>query len=453
MVFLGTFKHVATIIVTRRHLSQLIDKSLAFTVESLPELSGHESVFEGVLTMATRLRNLTDLDFTGYNRPVVFLRLDLNVPLKNGNVSDETRITAALPTIQWLLSKDCRIVICSHLGRPKGDGYEKEFSLAPVGEKLAAHLGKDVLLCADYLMDGFGRIVQQMGQNQIILLENLRFHKAEQKGDRDFAKLLAAGMDFYVNDAFGTCHRADASMVAVAEEFPLERRCAGLLVKKEIEFLEGAFKNPQAPVTAIFGGAKVSYKIAILQKFTSIANNMIIGGAMAYTFLRYLGHTVGKSRVEEDKLQLVGEILRAAEARKVKIILPVDHVCGTDFSETTAPVPCNTADIPDNLMGLDIGPRTASIFGDAIRSSKVVVWNGPMGVFEWEAFANGSRRLAEALTQCEGKTIVGGGDSAAAIAAFGLESKVSHVSTGGGASMELLEGKELPGIKVLRAAL
>jgi phosphoglycerate kinase len=394
-----------------------------------------------------------DLDFSGFNRPVVFLRLDLNVPLKAGVVTDETRITAALPTINWLLEKGCRVVMCSHLGRPKGDGFEKEFSLSPVGEKLAAHLGKDVLLCGDYLMDGFDRIVQQLGANQLVLLENLRFHKQEQKGDKDFAKVLAKGMDFYVNDAFGTCHRADASMVAVAEEFPLERRCAGLLVQKEIDFLEGAFRNPQAPVTAIFGGAKVSDKIAILQKFTSIANNMIIGGAMAYTFLRYMGHNVGKSRVEEDKLSLVGEILRAAEARKVKIILPVDHVCATEFAEGTMPITCNTADIPDNLMGLDIGPRSSAIFADAIRSSKVVVWNGPMGVFEWDAFATGSRSVAEALAQCEGSTIVGGGDSAAAIVAFGLADKVSHVSTGGGASMELLEGKELPGIRVLRAAL
>ncbi|MEN9808515.1 MAG: hypothetical protein RLZZ488_82 [Pseudomonadota bacterium] len=403
--------------------------------------------------MVAKLRTLTDLNFSEYSRPVVFLRLDLNVPLKNGVVTDETRITAALPTISWLMEKGCRVVMCSHLGRPKGEGYEKEFSLAPVGEKLAAHLGKDVLLCGDYLMDGFDRIVRQLEPNQLVLLDNLRFHKQEQKGDRDFAKALAKHMDFYVNDAFGTCHRADASMVAVAEEFPLERRAAGLLVQKEIQFLEGAFRNPQAPVTAIFGGAKVSDKIAILQKFTAIANNMIIGGAMAYTFLRYMGHKVGKSRVEEDKLSLVGEILKAAEARRVKIILPIDHVCASEFAEGTMPVACTGADIPDNLMGLDIGPKTAALFAETIRNSKVVVWNGPMGVFEWDSFADGSRKVAEALTQCTGSTIVGGGDSAAAITQFGLAEKVSHVSTGGGASMELLEGKELPGIKVLRAAL
>jgi phosphoglycerate kinase len=403
--------------------------------------------------MAAKLRTLTDLNFSGYTRPVVFLRLDLNVPLKNGVVTDETRITAALPTVRWLLDKGCRVVMCSHLGRPKGEGFEKEFSLAPVGEKLAGHLGKEVLLCADYLMDGFDRIVQQLNTNQLVLLENLRFHKQEQKGDKEFAKALGKHMDFYVNDAFGTCHRADASMVAVAEEFPLERRAAGFLVQKEIQFLEGAFRNPQAPVTAIFGGAKVSDKIAILQKFTAIANNMIIGGAMAYTFLRYMGHKVGKSRVEEDKMSLVGDILKAAEARRVKIILPVDHVCASEFVEGTMPVACSSADIPDNLMGLDIGPKTAALFAETIRTSKVVVWNGPMGVFEWEAFSQGSRKVAEALTQCAGATIVGGGDSAAAITEFGLADKVSHVSTGGGASMELLEGKELPGIKVLRAAL
>ncbi|NBX17880.1 MAG: phosphoglycerate kinase [Proteobacteria bacterium] len=403
--------------------------------------------------MAARLRTLTDLNFSDYTRPVVFLRLDLNVPLKNGTVTDETRITAALPTVRWLLEKGCRVVMCSHLGRPKGEGYEKEFSLAPVGEKIAAHLGKEVLLCGDYLMDGFSRIVQQLDNNQLVLLENLRFHKQEQKGDKEFAKVLAKNMDFYVNDAFGTCHRADASMVAVAEEFPLERRAAGFLVQKEIQFLEGAFRNPQAPVTAIFGGAKVSDKIAILQKFTSIANNMIIGGAMAYTFLRYMGHKVGKSRVEEDKMSLVADIIKAAEARRVKILLPVDHVCASEFVEGTPAIACMSADIPDNLMGLDIGPKTAALYAETIKASKVVVWNGPMGVFEWEAFAQGSRSVAEALTQCAGSTIVGGGDSAAAITEFGLAEKVSHVSTGGGASMELLEGKELPGIKVLRASL
>lgn len=396
------------------------------------------------------LRVLSDLDFSKHQRPVVFLRLDLNVPMKKGVITDDTRIQAALPTLKYLFDRNCRIVACSHLGRPKGTGYEAEFSLAPVGAKLAELLDKDVLLCPDYVEEGFGKIITDLKASQMILLENLRFHKEEQAGDDGFARLLAKNEHFYVNDAFGTCHRADASMVAAAENFAPEDRAAGFLVEKEISFLESSFRNPRPPVTAIFGGAKVSDKIPILQKFTQIANNMIIGGAMAYTFLKYQGRSVGKSRVEEDKLSVVGEIFKAADARKVKIYLPEDHVCADNFVEDAFPVNIDNADIPTNLMGLDIGSKTASIYASVIEQSNVVVWNGPMGVFEWPQFSKGSRAVAEALTRCKGVSIVGGGDSAAAIAAFGLEKKVSHVSTGGGASMELLEGKELPGIKVLR---
>lgn len=396
------------------------------------------------------LRTLKDLRFSDHSRPVVFLRLDLNVPLKKGKISDETRIQAALPTLKFLFEQGCRVIACSHLGRPKGVGFEADFSLAPVGERLVELLDREVLLCPDYLESGFGKIVNDMTDSQMVLLENLRFHKEEQAGDGSFASALAKHATFYVNDAFGTCHRADASMVAVAECFAPEFRAAGFLVEKEITFLEGAFRDPQPPVTAVFGGAKVSDKIAILQKFTSIANNMVIGGAMAYTFLKYQGKSVGKSRVEEDKLNIVGEIFKAAEARRVKIYLPEDHVCATEFNETTSAIDCGTADIPEHLMALDIGPKTARAYAQVIESSRVVVWNGPMGVFEWSAFSKGTRAVAEAMTRCGGTSIVGGGDSAAAITSFGLENKVTHVSTGGGASMELLEGKELPGIKVLR---
>ena len=398
----------------------------------------------------SRLRTLDDLKLDSADASPVFVRLDLNVPLKKGQISDDTRIRAALPTLKWLLERKCRIVACSHLGRPKGEGFEADFSLAPVGERLAELLEQEVLLCPDYLEDGFQKILNDLAPGQIILLENLRFNKEEQAGDYNFAKKLAKGLNYYVNDAFGTSHRADASIVAVAEQFSPEKRAAGFLVKNEIEFLEGAFHNPQAPVTAIFGGSKVSDKIAILQKFTSIANNMLIGGAMAYTFLKFLGKDVGKSRVEEDKLHLVADIFKAAEARRVKIYLPEDHLCASEFLETATAIHCGSADIPANLMGLDIGPKTARQYATVIENSKVVIWNGPMGVFEWDAFATGSRAVAEALTRCPGVTIVGGGDSAAAIAKFGLASQVSHVSTGGGASMELLEGKDLPGIRLLR---
>lgn len=400
--------------------------------------------------MANRIRTLEDLSFSPNQQPVVFLRLDLNVPIKKGSISDETRIRAALPTIKWLLEKKAKIIACSHLGRPKGIGFEEEFSLAPVGTRLAELLNVEVVLAQDFAEDGFGKIVYDLKPQQIILLENLRFHKEEQAGNEVFAQKLARHADYYVNDAFGTCHRADASMFAVPECFPLEKRAAGFLVAKEMQFLEEAFRIPKAPVTAIFGGSKVSDKIDILRKFTSIANNMIIGGAMAYTFLKYLGKNVGKSRVEEDKLNLVEEIFKAAEKRNVKIYLPEDHVCGAELSENVTPVAVHTADIPDGLMGLDIGEKTAFTFSKIIENSNVVVWNGPMGVFEIEAFAKGTKSVAQALVLCKGTTIVGGGDSAAAIAKFKLQDEVTHVSTGGGASMELLEGKELPGIKVLR---
>lgn len=401
--------------------------------------------------MTGKLRTIEQFNFAGQDRPAVFLRLDLNVPIKNGKITDDTRIRAALPTIQWLLERKCRVIACSHLGRPKGNGFEAEYSMDPVGRRLAELLGThEVVLAQDYLGDEMLKIVSDLKPNQIVLLENLRFFNGEKDGDVEFAKKLSRLASYYVNDAFGTSHRADASMFAVAEQFPAERRAAGFLVAKEVAFLEGAFHNPQAPVTAIFGGAKVSDKITVLRKFTEIANNIIIGGAMSYTFLKYMGKSTGKSKVEEDKLSLVGEILKAAQARKVRILLPVDHVCGAAFDENTAPVSVSSEDIPADLMGLDIGPKTVKLFSEAIEGSKVVVWNGPMGVFEWERFAEGTRRVAESLTRCKGTTVVGGGDSAAAMAKFKLEDKVSHVSTGGGASMELLEGKDLPGIKILK---
>lgn len=351
--------------------------------------------------MANRIRTLEDLKFEDNSNPVVFLRLDLNVPIKNGKISDDTRIQAALPTIKWLLEKNAKIIACSHLGRPKGIGFEEEFSLSPVGSRLAELLNIDVILAHDYTEDGFSKIVYDLKPKQIILLENLRFHKEEQAGNESFANKLARSADYYVNDAFGTCHRADASMVAVPECFPLEKRAAGFLIEKEMNFLEDAFRMPKAPVTAVFGGSKVSDKIDILRKFTTIANNMIIGGAMAYTFLKCKGKNVGNSRVESDKFALVEEIFKAAEKRNVKIYLPEDHLCGAEFSENVTPVPVGAVDIPDGLMGLDIGPRTSEIFASVIEKSNVVVWNGPMGVFEFDSFAKGTKAVAEAMAECE----------------------------------------------------
>lgn len=399
------------------------------------------------------VRKLQDLDFNSVSpeKRVVFVRLDLNLPLKNGVITDDSRLVAALPTLEWLFEREVKIIACSHLGRPKGVGFEQDFSLAPVAERLALHLNKEILLVEDCLDDDFLKIVSDLKPaEEMILLENVRFFKEEQAGNFEFAQKLAKAASFYVNDAFGTSHRADASMVAVAECFPPERRAAGFLVQKEVEFLEGAFKHPKPPVTIVCGGAKVSDKISLLKRFTTLANNIIIGGAMAYTFLKYRGHGVGKSRVESDKLSLVGEIFAAAEARGVKIYLPEDHICALSFEETATPVTVESQDIPEDLMGLDIGPKTRHAFTKIIENSNVVLWNGPMGVFEWDEFANGTKAIAEAMSKCHGTTIVGGGDSTAAIHKFNLQDKVSHVSTGGGAALEFLEGNDLPGLKVLR---
>lgn len=410
--------------------------------------------------MTSKLRNLEDLAaslgrhrMTGQS-PVVFLRLDLNVPIKEGHITDDTRIRAALPTIEWLMEHGARIVACSHLGRPAGKGFESEYSLEPVGARLAELSGKEVLLIPDPLDIAAERIIAGMEPTQIVLLENLRFWKEEKSGDPEFGKRLARLASFYVDDAFGTAHRPDASVVAVAECFAPENRAAGLLIEKEMEFLEGAFIRPKPPVTAIFGGAKVSDKIDILLKFTEIANHIIIGGAMSYTFLTQMGVKTGASRVEADKLDVVARIREAASKRNVQIHLPLDHIAAGSFSEAATPVNIETRALPDTMMGLDIGPRTQAAFAEVIRASKVVVWNGPMGVFEWPAFANGTRAVAQAMVTATAEsgaiTIVGGGDSAAAISQFGLASSVSHVSTGGGASLELLEGKRLPGIECLR---
>jgi len=406
--------------------------------------------------MALKLRTLEHFSFEPNTTPRVFVRLDLNVPLKGGKITDDTRIVAALPTLKWLLERGCHLVTCSHLGRPEGVGFEEKYSLAPVGERLAELLSKElkkemeVILIKDVVEDDVQKIMQDMKENQIVLLENIRFYKAEKKGDSAFADRLASFADYYVNDAFGTSHRADTSMYALPEKFPETKRAAGFLVQKEIDFLEGTFESPKPPVTAIFGGAKVSDKIDILMKFTELANNIVIGGAMAYTFLKYHGLSVGSSRVEEDKLPVVGEIIKAAKARNVKIYLPVDHVCAAEFVETAAAVHISTESIPEGMMALDIGPKTQDEYAKVIKSSQVVVWNGPMGVFEWPAFAKGTESVAKALADCAGITVVGGGDSAAAIVQFGFADKVSHVSTGGGASMELLEGKDLPGIRILK---
>lgn len=390
------------------------------------------------------LRKLEDLELNGKK---VFLRLDLNVPVKNGKIQDETRITEALPTIRHILERTSRLTMASHLGRPKNGGSPAD-SLEPVGQRLSELLDREVVLYPDYARESSATLLNSLGKNQVMLLENLRFHSGEEANDSEFAHSLVDGYDFYVNDAFGTCHRAHASVSAAAELLPADRRAAGYLIQKEIAALSSITSRPEAPFTVIMGGSKVSDKIAVILNLLANCNHMLIGGAMAYTFLKYKGIDVGSSRVEADKLDLVETIMRNAEARKVQIHLPVDHLCAREFSETAEAVPAVGA-IAAGLMGLDIGPDTQKSFARVIKDSKTVLWNGPMGVFEWPKFATGTMCIAQAMSEVHGKTVVGGGDSVSAVQKSGFASKMTHISTGGGASLEFLEGKMLPGIKVL----
>jgi phosphoglycerate kinase len=390
------------------------------------------------------LRKLEDLELNGKK---VFLRLDLNVPVKNGKIQDETRITEALPTIRYILERTSKLTMASHLGRPKNGGSPAD-SLEPVGQRLSELLDREVVLYPDYTRESSAALLTSLGKNQIMLLENLRFHSGEEANNTDFAHALVDGYDFYVNDAFGTCHRAHASVSAAAELLPADRRAAGYLIQKEIAALGGIISRPEAPFTVIMGGSKVSDKISVILNLLGTCNHMLIGGAMAYTFLKYKGIDVGSSRVEADKLDLVEKIMRNAEARKVQIHLPTDHLCASEFSETADAVPV-TGPIKAGLMGLDIGPETQKAFSRVIRESRTVLWNGPMGVFEWDKFAKGTMAIAQAMADVHGKTVVGGGDSVSAVQKSGFASKMTHISTGGGASLEFLEGKMLPGIKVL----
>ena len=391
------------------------------------------------------LRRIEDLEITNKK---VLLRLDLNVPIKNGIIQDDTRIREAVPTLLYILERTSKLAVCSHLGRPKSGGSPAD-SLAPVGERLAELLGKEVVLSGDYVKEPAVQVLNQLPSNQFILLENLRFNDGEEANDLDFAHAVADGFDFYVNDAFGTSHRAHASVSAIAELFPKEKRAAGFLIQKEIAALGGILANPEAPFTVVMGGAKVSDKIAVILSLLQKCNNLVIGGAMAYTFLKFQGVNVGTSKIEEGKLALVETIMRNAESRKVTIYLPVDHMAAASFSETATPVLVPTKEIPAGLMGLDIGPATITNFSRVISQSKTVLWNGPMGVFEWPSYAIGTMAIAKAMAESRAKTIVGGGDSVSAVNKSGLAGKMSHISTGGGASLEFLEGKMLPGLKVL----
>ncbi|HCF38196.1 phosphoglycerate kinase [Thermosipho africanus Ob7] len=386
---------------------------------------------------------IRDIDLKGKR---VIMRVDFNVPMKDGEITDDTRIVEALPTIKYAIENGAIVILLSHLGRPKGE-RKPEFSLLPVAKRLSELLGKEVT----FIPELYGEIVNEKVKNakegDVILLENTRFDKGETKNDPELAKKWAELADIHVNDAFGTAHRAHASNVGIAQYIP---SVAGFLMEKEIKFLSKATTNPEKPYVVVLGGAKVSDKIGVITNLLDKADKILIGGAMMFTFLKSLGYNVGSSLVEDDKLDLAKRILEQAKEKGTEIVLPVDAVCAQKIE---AGVETKTIDIKDGIpegwMGLDIGPKTVELFRNSISGAKTIVWNGPMGVFEIEDFSNGTKEVAIAIAEETSKgatTIIGGGDSAAAIAKFGLKDKVSHVSTGGGASLEFLEGKELPGI-------
>ena len=376
----------------------------------------------------------------------VLVRVDFNVPLKEGKITDDTRITAALPTLNFILDqKGASLVIMSHLGRPKKP--DKENSLAPVAERLSILLGRKVTLAPDCIGAETEALVRAMKPGEVVLLENVRFHPEEEKNDPEFARQLASLGDVYVNDAFGTAHRAHASTEGVARILP---GVAGFLMEKEIKFLGGVFENPAKPFVAIIGGAKVSTKIAVLESLLPRVTTMIIGGGMSYTFLKVQGHSVGKSLIEEDLLPTAKSFLDKARTSGAEVLLPVDHRVGAEFSESAKAEVVDGVDIPEGKIAMDVGPKSAALFRERILKAKTVLWNGPVGVFEFPEFSKGTLDIAKAVADCKGTTVVGGGDSVAAVNQFGLADRITHVSTGGGASLELLEGKQLPGVVALQ---
>ncbi len=378
----------------------------------------------------------------------VLMRADFNVPVKDGVITDDTRIRAALPTIKYILDQEgVSLVLMSHLGRPKGS-VKPELSLKPVAKHLSNLLGREVKMAPDCIGEEVEKMAKELGAGEVLLLENLRFHAEEEKNDSEFAKKLASLGEIYVNDAFGTAHRAHASTEGVAHYLPA---VAGFLMEKEIKFLGGVVENPEKPFVAIIGGAKVSTKIGVLESLLKNVNTLIIGGGMSYTFLKVLGHSIGKSLLEEEFLDTAKKLLDKASELGVKVLLPQDHLVASEFSENAEAEYVGSVDIPEGKIGMDIGKKTLDTYRDVIANAKTVVWNGPLGVFEFDNFANGTLEVAKMVAECKGTTVVGGGDSVAAVNKFGLADKIDHVSTGGGASLEYLEGKELPGIKVLES--
>lgn len=390
------------------------------------------------------IKTVRELEVAG---KVVFLRLDLNVPLENGTISDETRIVASLPTIQFLMEQGAKIVMCSHLGRPKSEA-DRQFSLEPVAKRLSEHLNAEVILWEDIASDGIKSLLHNMKKNQLLLLENVRFQPGETKDSEELAQVWAGYSEVYVNDAFGASHRAHASIHALPTL--MKNKGVGFLIEKEIKVLDGLLDNPKRPYLAVLGGAKVSDKIAVIEKFLDIVDGFVIGGAMAYTFLKAKGNAVGKSLVESDKLNYARQMIERIEARNKTLLLPIDHVVTTSISDTKSAHVTSDVNIPDNELGVDIGPKTIAAYSTALHEAATVFWNGPMGVFETPEFSKGTFAIAKSLAENKGDKIVGGGDSAAAAEASGFADKMTHISTGGGASLEYLQGDKLPGLEILR---
>ncbi|OJV66907.1 MAG: phosphoglycerate kinase [Clostridiales bacterium 38-18] len=390
-------------------------------------------------------KTIEDIDVKGKR---VLVRVDFNVPLKENVITDENRIVGALPTIKYLMDQGAKVILCSHLGKPKADNLEK-YTLAPVAKRLSEILGKEVVFPAEVEVVGekAKAAVAAMKDGDVVLLENTRYRAEETKNGEAFSKDLASLADVFVNDAFGTAHRAHSSTVGVTDF--VETSVCGYLIQKELKFLGEAVDSPERPFCAILGGAKVSDKIKVIENLLTKVDSLIIGGGMAYTFLKAQGYTIGKSLVEEDKLDYALKMIEDAKAKGVELLLPVDHIVAAEFSNESEPVVTEGLDIPEGFMGLDIGPKTAAKYAEVASKSKTIIWNGPMGVFEFSNFAAGTIAVAKALADSDATTVIGGGDSAAAVNTLGFGDKMTHISTGGGASLEFLEGLALPGIEAL----
>ena len=387
-------------------------------------------------------KSIEDIDVSGKK---VLVRCDFNVPLKDGTITDDKRIRESLKTINYLREHGAKLILCSHLGRPKGE-VMPEYSMAPVAKRLSELLGVEVKLAADVVGDSAHKLASELNSGEVLLLENVRFEKGETKNDPELSRKFASLAEIYVNDAFGTAHRAHSSTAGVADYLPA---VCGYLIQKEISIMGGALENPKRPFVAILGGAKVSDKIGVINNLLEKVDTLIIGGGMAYTFLRAKGYDIGKSLCETDKIDLANEMMAKAQAKGVNFLIPIDNVVGKEYKEDTEYMVIDSDELPDEWMGLDIGPKTSEMFANAIKGAGTVVWNGPMGVSEWAHFANGTIAVAKAVAESGAISIIGGGDSAAAVEKLGFADKMTHISTGGGASLEFLEGLVLPGIACL----